>query len=191
MAATGVRRGIATWSQLTDEQKMLRDMCRTFADEELKPNAGMWDQKHMFPADAVKAMGEMGLLGVAQDDKYGGAGMDAMSYAIAVEEISRGCASAGVIMSAQNSLYCEPVGELSHPSWSLCTTPQTCLRQDTPEVATQILISPSEQPSGQRSSFPSPLQTPPGLLGRAESDRRRGSALSESTTQDQTLNPSP
>jgi butyryl-CoA dehydrogenase len=110
MAATGVRRGIATWSQLTDEQKMLRDMCRTFADEELKPNAGMWDQKHMFPADAVKAMGEMGLLGVAQDDKYGGAGMDAMSYAIAVEEISRGCASAGVIMSAQNSLYCEPVG---------------------------------------------------------------------------------
>ena len=121
MAAAGVRRGIATWSQLTDEQKMLRDMCRTFADEELKPNAGMWDQKHMFPADAVKAMGEMGLLGVAQDDKYGGAGMDAMSYAIAVEEISRGCASAGVIMSAQNSLYCEPVGELSHPSWSLCT----------------------------------------------------------------------
>lgn len=90
------------------------DYGRSFADTELKPNAGLWDREHKFPADAVKEMAKMGLMGVAQDDKYGGAGMDAMSYAIAVEEISRGCASAGVIMSAQNSLYCEPVGKFGN-----------------------------------------------------------------------------
>mmetsp|Transcript_3325 Transcript_3325/g.6664 ORF Transcript_3325/g.6664 Transcript_3325/m.6664 type:complete len:416 (+) Transcript_3325:49-1296(+) len=114
-AAVSGRRGIATFSQLTDEHKMLREMCRNFADTELKPNAGEWDKKHEFPADHVKMMGEMGLMGVAQNPDYGGAGMDALSYAIAVEEISRGCASMGVIMSAQNSLYCEPVGKFGSP----------------------------------------------------------------------------
>jgi len=112
--AAASRRGVATWSQLSEEHKMLREMCRNFADTELKPNAGEWDKKHEFPADHVRMMGEMGLMGVAQDPEFGGAGMDALSYAIAVEEISRGCASAGVIMSAQNSLYCEPVGKFGN-----------------------------------------------------------------------------
>jgi butyryl-CoA dehydrogenase len=53
---------------------MLRDMCRTFADAELAPNAGKWDQAHEFPVDAVKQMGEMGLMGIAQPTDYNGAG---------------------------------------------------------------------------------------------------------------------
>jgi butyryl-CoA dehydrogenase len=69
------------------------------------PNAAEWDKHHTFPADAVTKMGEMGLMGVSQDTDYGGAGMDVMSYALAIEEISRGCASCGVIMSVNNSLY--------------------------------------------------------------------------------------
>ncbi len=69
------------------------------------PKAAEWDKNHTFPADAVKKMGEMGLMGVSQDPEFGGAGMDVMSYALAIEEISRGCASCGVIMSVNNSLY--------------------------------------------------------------------------------------
>jgi len=88
---------------------MLRDMCRTFADTELAPKAGEWDQAHKFPADAVKEMGNMGLMGVSQPAEFGGSGMDVLSYAIAIEEISRGCAGTGVIMSAHNSLYCDPL----------------------------------------------------------------------------------
>ena len=58
----------------SDEHKMLRDMCRAFADTELAPNAGKWDKAHEFPVDAIKQMSEMGLMGVAQPTDYGGAG---------------------------------------------------------------------------------------------------------------------
>jgi butyryl-CoA dehydrogenase len=95
--------------QLTEEQRQVRDLCRQFADSELRPNARRWDAEHQFPREAVKKLGEMGLLGVAVPAEWGGAGMDAVSYAIAMEEISRGCAGTGVIMSVNNSLYCDPV----------------------------------------------------------------------------------
>jgi len=91
-------------------------MCRNFANTELVPKAAEWDKHHTFPADAVKKMGEMGLMGVSQDTEYGGAGMDVMSYALAIEEISRGCASCGVIMSVNNSLYCDPVSKFGTPA---------------------------------------------------------------------------
>jgi butyryl-CoA dehydrogenase len=94
---------------LTDEQRQVRDLCRQFANEELKPNARKWDADHQFPAAAVKKLAEMGLLGVAVPSEWGGAGMDNVSYAVAMEEISRGCAGTGVIMSVNNSLYCDPV----------------------------------------------------------------------------------
>ena len=58
-----------------------------------------------YPTDAVKKMGELGLMGINVPEEYGGSGLDTLAYAIAMEEISRGCASAGVIMSAHNSLY--------------------------------------------------------------------------------------
>jgi butyryl-CoA dehydrogenase len=95
--------------QLTEEQRQVRQLCREFAEAELKPNARRWDEKHEFPRDAVKKLAELGLMGVAIPPEWGGGGMDNVSYAIAMEEISRGCAGTGVIMSVNNSLYCDPV----------------------------------------------------------------------------------
>ena len=95
--------------QLTEEQRQVRDLCREFAAKELAPNARRWDVEHQFPRDAVKKLGEMGLMGVAVPSEWGGGGMDNVSYALAMEEISRGCAGTGVIMSVSNSLYCDPL----------------------------------------------------------------------------------
>ena len=95
--------------QLTEEQRQVRDMCRDFAAKELAPNARRWDEQHEFPRAAVKKLGELGLMGIAVPSELGGAGMDNVSYALAMEEISRGCAGTGVIMSVSNSLYCDPV----------------------------------------------------------------------------------
>jgi butyryl-CoA dehydrogenase len=95
--------------ELTEDQRQVRDLCRDFAEKELKPHARKWDADHVFPKDAVKRLAEMGLLGVAVPPDWGGAGMDNVCYALAMEEISRGCAGTGVIMSVNNSLYCDPV----------------------------------------------------------------------------------
>jgi butyryl-CoA dehydrogenase len=95
--------------ELTEEQRQVRDLCRDFAAKELRPNARRWDRDHEFPAAAVKKLGEMGLMGVAVPPEWGGAGMDNVAYALAMEEISAGCAGTGVILSVSNSLYCDPV----------------------------------------------------------------------------------
>jgi butyryl-CoA dehydrogenase len=95
--------------ELTDIQRETQKMCREFAARELTPNARRWDHEHQWPEDAIKKLGELSLLGVAVPEEYGGAGLDNVSYALAIEEISRGCASTGVIMSVNNSLYCDPV----------------------------------------------------------------------------------
>ncbi len=94
---------------LTDEQRLLQDTCRDFAARELTPNAKRWDREHKFPQEAVKKAFELGLGGVAVPEEFGGAGMDNVSYALAIEEISRGCASVGVTLSVNNSLYCDPL----------------------------------------------------------------------------------
>ncbi len=94
---------------LTDEQRQVRDLCREFADKELKPNARAWDEHHRFPKEAIAKLAEMGLMAVAIPPEWGGAGMDNVSYALAMEEISRGCAGTAVVMSVSNSLYCDPV----------------------------------------------------------------------------------
>ena len=94
---------------LTDEQQMIRDTAREFADKELVPNAAKWDQNREFPQEAVKKLGELGFLGMMVDPQWDGGGMDSISYVLAVEEISRGCASTGVIMSVNNSLVCDPL----------------------------------------------------------------------------------
>ena len=94
---------------LTEEQGLLRDTCRDFAARELTPNAKRWDREHKFPSEAVKKAFELGLGGIAVPEELGGAGMDNVSYALAIEEISRGCASVGVTLSVNNSLYCDPV----------------------------------------------------------------------------------
>lgn len=95
--------------ELTDVQREIQRMCREFAAKELIPNARKWDETHAWPTDAVKKLAELSLLGVAVPEQYGGAGLDNVCYAIAMEEISRGCASTGVIMSVNNSLYLDPV----------------------------------------------------------------------------------
>ncbi|MBZ4397417.1 acyl-CoA dehydrogenase [Myxococcus faecalis] len=95
--------------ELTDVQREIQRMCREFAAKELTPNARKWDEHHTWPTDAVKKLAELSLLGVAVPEQYGGAGLDNVCYALAMEEISRGCASTGVIMSVNNSLYCDPV----------------------------------------------------------------------------------
>ncbi|HZA52351.1 MAG TPA: acyl-CoA dehydrogenase family protein, partial [Myxococcaceae bacterium] len=95
--------------ELIDTHREIQRMCREFAARELIPNARRWDEKHEFPREAVKKLGELSLLGVAVPDAYGGAGLDTVAYALAMEEISRGCASTAVIMSVNNSLYCDPI----------------------------------------------------------------------------------
>ena len=90
--------------ELTDIQRDIQKMTREFAAKELIPNAKRWDENHEWPTEAVNKLGELSLLGIAVAEKWGGAGLDNVSYALAMEEISRGCASTGVIMSVNNSL---------------------------------------------------------------------------------------
>lgn len=88
---------------------MLQKTCRDFADNELIPIAAKVDREHLYPAEQIRKMGELGLMAVSVDESYGGTGLDYLAYSIATEEISRGCASAGVIMSVNNSLYLGPI----------------------------------------------------------------------------------
>jgi butyryl-CoA dehydrogenase len=94
---------------LTEEQRMIRDTAREFALREVAPKAAELDKSGRWPSEIIAKMAELGLLGVAIPQEYGGAGMDALSYALAMEEISAACASCGVIMSVNNSLFCDPV----------------------------------------------------------------------------------
>lgn len=97
--------------KLNDTQEMLRKTCREFAEGELAPNAAKWDQKHEYPAEAVKKMAELGLMGIFMPESWGGSDLDVLSYAVAMEEISRGCATCGVVMSVNNSLFCDPINK--------------------------------------------------------------------------------
>lgn len=90
---------------------MLQKTCRDFANNELVPNAGRFDREHLYPVEQIKKMGELGLMAVSVPDSLNGTGLDNLAYAIAMEEISRGCASCGVIMSVNNSLYLAPLME--------------------------------------------------------------------------------
>ena len=92
--------------KLTEEHIMIRDAARDFAKTELLPGVIDRDNKQEFPTQQIKMMGEMGFLGMMVDPKYGGGGMDTLSYSLAMEEISKIDASASVIMSVNNSLVC-------------------------------------------------------------------------------------
>jgi len=89
---------------LTPEQKLFQKTIREFCDKEIKPIAQKIDQEEYFPKDLYKKMGQMGLLGMTVPQKYGGAGIDRISYMIALEEISRVCGSTGITVEAHNSL---------------------------------------------------------------------------------------
>ena len=95
--------------QLTKEQEFVRKMVREFAVNEVEPIAADIDKEHRFPTETVEKMARYGLLGVPFPTEYEGAGGDHISYAITVEELSRVCASTGVICSAHTSLCCWPI----------------------------------------------------------------------------------
>ncbi|MBN2333092.1 MAG: acyl-CoA dehydrogenase [Deltaproteobacteria bacterium] len=93
----------------TEEERMMLQMTRDFAEKTVKPLAADVDRHHRFPKQTVEKMAELGLMGVTVPPEYEGSGMTNVCYAIAIEEISRHCASTGVIVSVNNSLACEPI----------------------------------------------------------------------------------
>ncbi len=95
--------------ELTEEQKLIQQTVREFAESEVKPLAKEIDETHRFPMETVKKAAELGLMGVCVPQEYGGAGLDNIAYSIVIEEISRVCASTGAILSVNNSLFCDPV----------------------------------------------------------------------------------
>ncbi len=95
--------------ELSEEQKLLRETVRRFADEVVRPRAKEIDETGVFPRDFFDRAGELGLAGVAVPEEYGGAGMDVVSYCLVIEEVSRACATSGVILSVNNSLVCDPI----------------------------------------------------------------------------------
>ncbi|XP_073945621.1 short-chain specific acyl-CoA dehydrogenase, mitochondrial-like isoform X1 [Choristoneura fumiferana] len=102
-------------SQLSEQQQEIRDMARNFSKEQLKPQAGSLDRKARFPFDPIKKLTSLGLMGACVDSESGGLGLDYLSLAVAVEELSRGCASTGMILSIHNFLYANLVNERGTP----------------------------------------------------------------------------
>src|SRR5271167_4661020 len=95
--------------ELSEEQRLLQKSVREFAESEVRPLAKELDETGHFPRELFKKAAELGLTGVAFPESAGGAGFDHIAYTIVIEEISRCCASTGVILSVQNSLYCDPI----------------------------------------------------------------------------------
>src|SRR6266849_2213463 len=95
--------------ELTDEQQMIQAMAREFAQSEIAPIAGEIDREARYPHETIKRMGELGLMGIFIPEKWGGAGADTVSYALALVEIAKACGSHAVVMSVTTSLFCEPI----------------------------------------------------------------------------------
>jgi butyryl-CoA dehydrogenase len=100
--------------QLSEEQLLLRENVRRFADEVVRPRAKEIDQSGEFPREFFAQAGELGLAGVTVPEEHGGAGMDTLSYSLVIEEISRACANSGVILSVNNSLVCDPLAKFGN-----------------------------------------------------------------------------
>ena len=103
---------------LTDTQRMIQELARDFATEVLAPAAPIIDQTEEYPFENCRKMGELGLMGIEVPEEYGGTGADTVSYVVALEEVSKACASTGTIMSVNNSLVCH--GLVKHG------TPEQC-----------------------------------------------------------------
>jgi butyryl-CoA dehydrogenase len=101
--------------QLSEEQQLLQKTVREFAESEVRPRARELDETGRFPRDLFAKAAELGLTGVALPESEGGAGFDHIAYTIVIEEVSRCCASTGVILSVQNSLYCDPIHRYGTP----------------------------------------------------------------------------
>jgi butyryl-CoA dehydrogenase len=101
---------------LTDEQRQIRDTLRAFAREALAPHAASWDREHRFPREALRALGELGALGIVVPEDFGGAGLDYVSLAVALEEIAAGDGATSTIVSVQNSVVCGPILAFGSPA---------------------------------------------------------------------------
>jgi alkylation response protein AidB-like acyl-CoA dehydrogenase len=93
----------------TEEQRMIRDMARDFAQEQLAPNAAQWEKDRWIADTAVGQMGELGLLGMVVPEEWGGSYTDYIAYALAVEEVAAGCAATAAMMSVHSSVGCGPI----------------------------------------------------------------------------------
>jgi butyryl-CoA dehydrogenase len=109
-------RGLSKLHSITYSEThiMLSNTCKDFVNKEVMPLAAKIDKSHEYPLGIVHKMGELGLMGIDTAEKYDGAGLDYLAYSISMEEISRGCASCGVIMSANNSLYLGPLNKFAN-----------------------------------------------------------------------------
>src|SRR5579863_7984264 len=94
---------------LTQEQEMIRDAVRDFARNRLAPFAGEWDRKGYFPKEALAGLAELGVFGVVVPEQWGGAGLDTLSLALAIEEIAAGDGACSTIISVNNSVVCGPI----------------------------------------------------------------------------------
>jgi butyryl-CoA dehydrogenase len=102
---------IEGWPETDESKKMLLEQIREFAQDKIKPKAKELDETGRFPTEIIKQLAEMGLMGMMVPETYGGAGMDAVSYAMAMEEVAAACASTAVVMSVNNSLVCAPISQ--------------------------------------------------------------------------------
>lgn len=102
--------------ELTQSHRLIRDLAKEFAQEELAPRAAELDREGKFPSDLVARMGELGFMGIVIPETLGGAGGDTLSESLVMEEICRACAATGTIMAAHNSLVCEPLLAFGTPA---------------------------------------------------------------------------
>jgi alkylation response protein AidB-like acyl-CoA dehydrogenase len=101
---------------LTDEQRMIQELARDFATDVLAPAAPIIDQTEEYPFENCRKMGELGLMGIEVPEEDGGTGADTVSYVVALEEVSKACASTGTIMSVNNSLVCHGLVKCATPA---------------------------------------------------------------------------
>ena len=97
------------YSEYTEQQTMIRDTARAFAQDRLAPNAAQWDRTARLPDEVVAEMGALGLLGMIVPEDWGGTYTDYVAYALAIEEIAAGCAACATMMSVHNSVGCGPI----------------------------------------------------------------------------------
>jgi butyryl-CoA dehydrogenase len=115
--------------ELNEEQRLVRDMVRDFAQKEVAARAALVDKTEEFPAENIRQMGELGLLGLPYPEKYDGGGGDYLSYAIAVEEIARACGSTALIFAAHVSLGCGPIYSFGSEEQKQKWLPRLCTGQ--------------------------------------------------------------
>ena len=108
--ATVLKRNFS--SRLPDELRSLQELCRRFANEELKPVAAQNDKQCKYPTKQIKKLGELGLMGIGVLPDYGGSNMNTLALSIVVEELTQGCGSTGAIVSIHNCLYADLLNRL-------------------------------------------------------------------------------